>query len=839
LCLLDLKIHPVVAQVPAANLMVQTPPEFQQEQQGRKHYEAGQFSQAATIWQQVEQAYQVQGDSLNQARLLSNLSLTYQQLGLWPQAKQAIAESLQLLQKQTGDNPNRRKILAQALNTQGKLQLALGKSEQALTIWQQAAAIYRQADDNAGVTSSLINQAQALKALGFYRRALATLTEANQILQKQPDSLIKAAGLRSLGSTLSLTGDLDQSRQVLQQSLAMAQRLKSSQDVGETLFSLGNTARAQQDSKAALEFYRQTAAVASSPSTQVQAQLNQLSLLLEIQEWSAAQALWPQIRLQIANLPPSRTGIYARINFAQSLTRLKQTTSTATPPWPVIAQLLATAVQQAKSLEDQRATSYALGSLGGLYEQTQQWSYAQNLTQQALLLAQTSNAPDITYRWQWQLGRLLKVQGDTPGAIAAYTEAVNTLQTLRQDLAAINADVQFSFRDSVEPVYRQLVGLLLQPKGSVKPSQQNLAQARSVIEALQVAELDNFFRQACLDTQPVQIDQVDPQAAVIYPIILSDRLEVILSLPRQPLRHYTTHLPQDQIESSSEQLRQTLVTRTSRRFLPLSQQVYRWLIQPAEADLVNSRVKTLVFVLDGPLRNIPMAALHDGKQYLIEKYGIALTPSLRLLDPQPLKQRQLRALAAGLTEARQGFAPLENVALELAEVKSEVPSEILLNQEFTRTTFQNELKSSHFPVVHIATHGQFSSKPEETFILTWDDRINVNQLDNLLQAQDQSRSSAIELLVLSACETAAGDRRAALGLAGIAVQAGARSTLSTLWSIDDAATAELMNQFYSELAKAEVTKAEALRRAQRAILKVRRYNHPIYWAPYVLVGNWL
>jgi CHAT domain-containing protein len=470
-------------------------------------------------------------------------------------------------------------------------------------------------------------------------------------------------------------------------------------------------------------------------------------------------------------------------------------------------------------------------------------SSAQDLTRQALNLAQTINASDIAYRWQWQLGRLLKAQGNIKEAISNYTEAVNTLQSLRSDLVAINPDVQFSFRESVEPVYRQFVDLLLQSPSGEMPNQQNLVQARAVIESLQLAELDNFFREACLVAK-VDIDKVldrqAPTAAVIYPIILPDRLDVILKLPNLALRHYKTTVAQSEVEKLLEELRQKLTKPyTLRETQSLSKQVYDWLLQPAEADLASSNVKTLVFVLDGSLRNIPMAALYDGQQYLVQKYGVALTPGLQLLAPKSLKQLQLKALTGGLSEARQGFSALSNVALELAQIKSEVPSTVLLNQQFTSTTLQNEINSVSFPVVHLATHGVFSSKASETFILTWNGRINVNELDKLLRVTEQSQANAIELLVLSACQTAAGDKRAALGLAGVAVRAGARSTLASLWSLDDETSALLMSQFYRELARTTVTKAEALRLAQLALLQNPRYEHPRYWAPYVLVGNWL
>jgi CHAT domain-containing protein len=506
---------------------------------------------------------------------------------------------------------------------------------------------------------------------------------------------------------------------------------------------------------------------------------------------------------------------------------------------------MASAVKQAKNLEDRRAEAYALGSLGGLYEQNQHLSSAKDLTQQALLLAQSVNAPDIAYRWLWQLGRLLKAQGNTQEAIAAYTEAVNILKSLRNDLVAINPDIQFGFRDSVEPVYRQLVELLLQSQGTTVPSQQNLAQARVVIESLQLAELDNFFRTACISAQPVLVDQVVDKsnltAAVIYPIILPDRLEVILKLPKQKnLHHYVTNIPQSLVEDTLEQLRQNLEKPyTSPEGKSLSQQVYDWLIRPAEADLSQSRIETLVFVLDGSLRNIPLAALYDGQQYIIQKYSVALAPGLSLLNPKPLSQVSLKALAAGLTEARLGFSALTNVGLELNEIKSEVPSKVLLNQQFTSTAFQKQLNSTPFPVVHLATHGQFSSNPDETFILAWDKPIKVNELSYLLQNTDQRRPSGIELLVLSACETATGDKRAALGLAGVAVRSGVRSTVASLWNVDDESSALLLSQFYQELAKTPVNKAEALRRAQLTLLKNPAYRHPIYWASYVLVGNWL
>ncbi|NJR64375.1 MAG: CHAT domain-containing protein [Leptolyngbyaceae cyanobacterium CRU_2_3] len=140
-------------------------------------------------------------------------------------------------------------------------------------------------------------------------------------------------------------------------------------------------------------------------------------------------------------------------------------------------------------------------------------------------------------------------------------------------------------------------------------------------------------------------------------------------------------------------------------------------------------------------------------------------------------------------------------------------------------------------MVHLATHGQFSSNAAETFLLTWDGRINVNQLSQLLRSRDP-KNPPIELLVLSACQTAAGDDRAALGLAGIAIRSGARSTLASLWKVNDESTTAFMAQFYRELIQPGISKTAALRNAQIALLHDSQYQQPFFWAPFVLVGNW-
>ncbi|NJN08148.1 MAG: CHAT domain-containing protein [Richelia sp. RM1_1_1] len=272
------------------------------------------------------------------------------------------------------------------------------------------------------------------------------------------------------------------------------------------------------------------------------------------------------------------------------------------------------------------------------------------------------------------------------------------------------------------------------------------------------------------------------------------------------------------------------------------------MIRPFESDFQNNQVKNLVFVLDGALRNIPMAALHDGKQFLIQKqYNIAISPGLKLLRPERSDKVKLKLFAGGLSELNdnnpqhQNFQALTNVKNEIETITQDIipNSEKLLDNKLTNQNIAQKIQSFPSSIVLFATHGIFNTNAEDTFILSWDKKINANELGSLLKSRE-NQNNTIDLLVLSACQTASGDERAALGLAGVAVQSGARSTVATLWNVDDEKTKELMVEFFKQLSKnPTITKAEAIKRAQLHLLKENPQLHPYYWAPYVLVGNWL
>jgi CHAT domain-containing protein len=912
----------------------------------RRTYAAGELEEAAKYWEQAVAGFEVGGDWLNQAIALSNLSLTYQQLGRWFEANRAIAQSRNLLPHESRVNlPGELKAIAQILDIQYNGQWEQGQINLALQTGQRATNIYVKLKDDLAWKRSLIAQIKALQELGLYQQAcqaIIPVVESNdpenfaipnqdcqQLITQKLETIkesfktpsnpnlknIQITGSRLLGDVLRQLGYLNESQELLQQVDGIITQQKYTQEkalvllsLGETYKSLGNRNKNLSDLdddnykkyyQNARNFYEKAAQIAANNSfVKVQAQLNLLALLVDHQigltvDLNKSQELRLEILSQLSKLPPSHKIVYAEISLMNSLVhfnseKLKSANNIANsslvnsekisnyclPSSSILAEIVpgsiesvsgkeivelgANAIKLARDLGDLRATAYALGNLGEVYEQNQQWLEAQQCTEQALLLSQDVklNSPDLAYQWQWQLGRIRRdgEEKDIEGAIAAYTAAFNTLQSVRNDLVPISRDGQFDFRDRVEPVYRELADLLLQEE---KPSQGNLKQARNVIEALQVAELDNFFRDACVVVNKAEeidtiADKYDPKAAVIHAIILPNRLAIILKLPGQSeLEYQASPVSEKTIRTTLRQLGGYLEERAKNPdVLRTAEQLYQWVFKPIEFSLENSlNVETLVFVLDRPLQKIPMAVLYDGKQYLIQKkYDIVLAPSLQLTkakERQHSRFTDIKLFAGGVDKKQ---PPLENIEFEaIKNLKEEINGinrimpikKLLLNAEFTLDKIRQVISLENYSIIHIKTHGQFSSQPEKTFLVAYRSLLRSKDLDNLVKTGTEGKGHTIELLVLSACQTAKGDDRATLGLAGLAVRSGARSTLSTLWKADDEATAKLMVRFYNQLRKPGMKMARALHTAQKSLIEEDGYKNAHIWANYVLVGNWL
>jgi CHAT domain-containing protein/Tfp pilus assembly protein PilF len=738
---------------------------------------------------------------------------------------------------------------AGTLFEQGVKAFNRGAFEEAASSWSGAASGYEREGNPSARISALVQLAQAQSALGQYRQAVGSLGVALELAEQLGDLRRIASIVAGLGNAHIALGPPETAAMYLDRALAVS---RQSGDVTLTATiqnNRGNFLVAQQKNAEAIAAYKESAALAKQAGRRLlraRALTNAATTVRGTGAAQESQDLLDTATDELRGLEATHETAFAWINAGLAYRDLRGSLPASRDQLLLrAAGALTEAAAQANTIGDRRTTSYAWGYLGGLYETEGRYAEALELTRRAILAAQQVNAPESLYRWQWQAGRLLKKLGSGDEAIASYRRAIYTLQTIRQELLISYGAQPTSFRETVGPLYFELVDLLLQRAATVRSPDEiapYLIEARETVELFKVAELRDYFRDDCVDTalsKVTKLDVVSQTAVVVYPILLQDRTELLVSLP-SGLKRVAVPVGIDRLTQEVRQFRRRLEKRTTREYLPHAQQLYDWLIRPIEADFKAAGSNTLVFVPDGPLRTIPMAALHDGKQFLISKYAMAITPGLNLTDPRPLKREGTKVLAVGVTEAVQGFSPLPTVAAELEALRTIFPTTTttMVDREFGVAKFEETLKKEHFTILHIASHGEFSSEPGKTFLLAFDGKLTMDRLEQDI-GLFKFRDDPLELLTLSACDTAEGDDRAALGLAGVAIKAGARSAVATLWEINDVAAAGLIADLYRGLQDPSISRATALQRAQVKMLSDPRYEHPGFWAPFLLINNWL
>lgn len=536
-----------------------------------------------------------------------------------------------------------------------------------------------------------------------------------------------------------------------------------------------------------------------------------------------------------------------------------------------------------------RLQAEVLGELAQLYEEAGQAVDALQLNHQALGVA-PHEFRDLLLELDWRQGRLLRSLARRDEARGYYRRAVEHVEAVRADMPLTYRDGRSAFRDTLEPLYLQYADLLLTQAGS-EPSgsaQETLRLARQVVELIKQSEFEEFLGGRCA-VHPVAatvVDAVEARTAVVYPIILPDRLELLVSIGgklRQFGRPVSGEVFRDAVRRFAGSLRSA-----SDDVLDQARTLHGWLIEPVEPWLRENQVQSLVVVPDGVMRLIPLAALHDGQRFLAERYAVSISPGLSLIAPAHLEMRRSEALLAGLDEPgdvvdhlpesfltalagegaavmrergralalasnrSRGLSPLDpahrgrirealrlpGVVEELRNLSAVVPATVLLGKDFTAARFKQELMGKPYAVVHIASHGIMGPTAESSFIMAYDQVMDWDQLRLLLRS-DKFARQPLELLSLSACQTAEGDDRAPLGFSGIALKTGVRSTLGTLWPVNDQAASAFMTAFYRKLREPGVSRAKALQEAQRHLLRDKAFRHPYFWAPFSLVGDWL
>ena len=552
-------------------------------------------------------------------------------------------------------------------------------------------------------------------------------------------------------------------------------------------------------------------------------------------------------------------------------------------------QIWTTALKENDSIKnrlDDRLLARHYGEMGRWYELEQQLDVSLDYTELAIKAA--PQAHDLALHWESRLGRLFERKNQQMAAINAYRRAAYHVEAIRQDIPVSFSRGRSSFRQSLAPIYLTLADLLMQQADGTSTdehAQSLLIEAQDVVERFKSSELQDYYRNVCVINQTQALsDATLAKTAVLYPILLPERLALLVKLD-SGYHHVNVPVPSAEVDRTIDDFMDELQNpNLPDAYRQNANKVYRWLIAPIETLLTEAEVSTLFFIPDGSLRRIPLAALWDGEKHLVEKYAVASAPGLTLLNAEPFSSVEPTTLLAGIStpgtvldklnpdivdafvesfRSRQarGLAFRKSInsssdsnqrrlderieAFRLPAVKDEVetlsrlvPSTLLLDENFELDRFRNEVTDGSYRVVHIASHGYFGGTAQDSWLMTHDELLDMNELSNLFKPKEFA-DKPVELLVLSACQTAEGNDRAPLGLSGVALTSGARSVLGTLWVVADDATSEFMQLFYDQLAKTDRSKAQALRQAQLLTIEQDRFSHPFYWAGFVLIGSWL
>lgn len=722
-----------------------------------------------------------------------------------------------------------------------------GQYADALDAWNSALEEYRLKNDKRGQARVLMYKANAYLSMGQGYKAINTLKSALGLADESGDKRLAAQVAGSLGTAYLLANRVDEARTLLEKAAAAERADGRPGSAAVTGNNLGSLLASQGESDAAIAVFQQAisdAKAAGNAALAAKGRVNIARVLVESKREKEALVELDRVTSEAKALPASHDKAYVQISIGQLYSRLAGRPGFETDKLDQRAyQTLNEAAAVAKSVDDDRGMSFAYGYLGALYEQEGRAEDAMKYTNMALQRLQQIEAPEIRYRWEWQEARLLQAEGNADAAINAYQRAVSDLQSIRPELMAGYMGRRGDFREETGQLYLGLADLLLKRAAThagTPAGEADLREVRATVELLKGAELADYFQDDCvaaLKAKTTGIDSLGEHTAAIYPIILPDRLEILVSLP-DGMKRYSVPVGAAELNEGINSFRALLEKRTTNQYRRGAMKIHAWLIQPLEKNLQAQNIDTLVFVPDGALRTIPLAALYDGEDFLVARYAVATIPGLTLTDPRPLPREDIQLLAAGLTDSVQGFPPLPNVGPEIEQIHALYDGMVLENTRFTLANFEKDLGEKPYSIVHVASHGKFQKEASDTFLLTYDGKLSMDTLQGNM-ASTTYRDQPVELLTLSACQTAVGDDKAALGLGGVAVKAGARSALATLWYINDQASSILITDFYGDLKKPGVSKAKALQQAQLKLLKDHRYDHPSYWSPFLLIGNWL
>ena len=502
----------------------------------------------------------------------------------------------------------------------------------------------------------------------------------------------------------------------------------------------------------------------------------------------------------------------------------------------LMANILNETLRISQDLNHSKLLSNTYGLLGRLYIKSKQWNDARFLTQKALFYSNKDDLKELSYVWHWQLASLFKAMKKTQQSIDHYQKAISIIDPIRFQFFQGVRKAQNTFDQQVKTVYLELTGEFLK-----HDEHSQITKAINTMEELKIAELQDFYKDECLvikaeESKGAVTSTIPENMAIIYPVSFANHLSILVKTS-QYIKHFKSDIQRKKLSQMAKKFQIRLQSiEKSDRSLYLASQLYSFLIAPIESFLSDNDIDTLVFIPDGALRLIPFSALKDetSEQFLIEKYSLITLPSLNMASFYNQSIKKYSPLIAGLSLAKDGVLPLPHVPEELDKIQSLIGGKVLQDENFTTNKLRSEFKLHEYNLLHIATHGHFGKSKEDTYLQTFDHKLTPDELFDFIKIGRYREN--VDLLTLSACETALGDERAALGLAGISVQAGVKSAIATLWRVSDRASVYFTETFYQNLIEHNNDKAKALRETQLKMLHHPEFEHSVYWAPYLLIG---
>ncbi|MEG3967226.1 tetratricopeptide repeat protein [Microcoleus sp. T2B6] len=796
---------------------------------GAVYQEMGDYYRALEFYQKALTISREERDRAGEGRALTNLGIIYGNLGQYVRALEFYQQALAIFE--ILNNPTYK---AHILDRTGSTYSELGQYSQALNLYQQALATYQATNNKGGMATTLHNiglvyvkMSQYAQALNFYQQAL--------IISKEIGYITGVGNtLNNLGVVYQQLGQYSQAIDVLKQSLSIFQNLGNRKDLGDTLDSLGTVHQRIGQYSQALQLYQESLAIRKevgdrpgeritlSNIADVIFKQNQPELAIIFYKESVN--VTESIRIQLRSLPAEKQRSY---------------TTTVADTYRRLADIL---LQQDRVLEAQQVLDLLkiqeiedyLRSVRG-NEQTAQGI---PLTPQEQQIRNRHN--EILNR-EIQLGRkLAELEKITPAN--RTSEQQQEIANLRQ----MQQEMRGTFNEFINSP--EIVAILQQLSPRVQTV--NLAQL-------------NMMRGDVLQ-------RLEKKAVLIQPLILEDRLELVITTADAPPFRRTVTVKKQEVNQAIVEFRMALEDPKSDATIP-AKKLYNWLIKPLEHDLTEAQAKSIIYAPDGQLRYIPLAALYDGKQWLGQRFVINNITAMSLTKFNVETAAKPRILAGAFAAGRYnikrgstpfGFSGLPFAGLEVENLAAMMPGTTkLIDREFNRATMIPRLPD--YNIIHLATHAMFvTGKPEDSFILLGDGGLitlpDIQTL-NLLN---------VDLVVLSACQTGIGGKlgngEEILGFGYQIQETGAKAAIASLWKVDDGGTQALMVAFYTALLSGN-KKAEALQKAQIALITgddsvlgpsanlsilaqtrsglkrsvASRLHHPYYWAPFILIGNGL